>query len=428
MGVKVRPADNGYYVRIDWKGQRKSKFFADKKTAEEFARKLEARLNWASVNGEALVLSQPDQTMPTVGAYLTDWLETYAKVHCKPSTYEGYKRAVEQVLIPAFGSRPLHLLKRDDIKRLVAKLAAENKSRGTIQNALVPLKAAYNHAIEDGLVTFNPVARLGRLLPGREDRKRHIQPLSRDEVKTILRVAQDRYPHLSLVLLCAVRTGLRMGEVIGLQWSDVDFHGGFIEVRRGIVRREVTTTKNHKIRRVHLSPQLQAELQRMKEIRQLEAMDEGQEMAPWVFLSPGKRRWDDRNLRRAWYRVLRAAGIRKVRFHDLRHTFASLLIEQGAHPKYIQDLMGHSGIQVTMDVYGHLFPNGNREWVGKLDEEGWDAKPATQPQVASAPLEQRADKSLNLFGGGDPDRTGDPRLMSPLLYQLSYTATDQGSP
>jgi integrase len=82
-------------------------------------------------------------------------------------------------------------------------------------------------------------------------------------------------------------------QLIGLQWGDVDFHGGFIEVRRAVVLGQEADTKNHKIRRVDLSPQLQAELQRLKELRQLESMSKGSSIAPWVFLSPGGLRWDD---------------------------------------------------------------------------------------------------------------------------------------
>ena len=237
-----------------------------------------------------------------------------------------------------------------------------------VKNCLVPLKAAYNVAIEDGLVTFNPASKLGRLLKAPGDKRQHIQPLTSEEVKVMLHKAKD-YPSLYPVLLCAVRTGLRMGELIGLQWRDIDFNGGFLEVRRAVVMGKETTTKSHKIRRVDMSRQLQEELKRLKEIREMEGMSRpsGGE-SPWVFLSPEGHRWDERNLRRGWYRCLERAGVREVRFHDMRHTFVSLLIKKGAHPKYIQEQAGHSSIQVTMDTYGHLFPSQNREWVNKLDE------------------------------------------------------------
>ena len=115
----------------------------------------------------------------------------------------------------------------------------------------------------------------------------------------------------------------------------------------------------------------------------MEAMAKGEEVAPWVFLSPQKYRWDDGNLKRAWAKCLEASGLRRIRFHDLRHTYASLLIEQGAHPKYIQEQMGHSSIQVTMDTYGHLFPNRNRGWVNRLDEGVFESQNATQAQPES---------------------------------------------
>lgn len=184
------------------------------------------------------------------------------------------------------------------------------------------------------------------------------------------------------MLLCAVRAGLRMGELIGLRWTDLDFHGRFIEVRHSVVLGEETTTKSHKIRRVEMSNQLHSVLKRLREIRELEAMARNEPMLPWVFLSPERQRLDERNLRRGWYRCLERAGIRKVRFHDLRHSFISLLIEQGAHPKYIQEQAGHSSIQVTMDTYGHLFPSRERGWADKLDDEGWRGE--TAPSVHPA--------------------------------------------
>jgi integrase len=109
-----------------------------------------------------------------------------------------------------------------------------------------------------------------------------------------------------------------MGELIGLQWGNVDFHGDFIEVRRAVVLGQETTTKSHNIRRVEMSPQLQAVLKRLKEIRELASMAQGENLEPWVFLSPGGKLWDERNLRRGWYRCLGKAEIRKARFHDLR--------------------------------------------------------------------------------------------------------------
>jgi hypothetical protein len=100
-----------------------------------------------------------------------------------------------------------------------------------------------------------------------------------------------------------------------------------------------------------------------------------------VFLSPMGFRWDERNLETLWHKTLKLSGIRKIRLHDLRHTFASQLIEQGAHPKYIQEQLGHASIMMTMDTYGHLFPNRNRGIVDGLDSAETDGRNAISAQL-----------------------------------------------
>lgn len=162
---KDRP---GWRAVAYYQGREVTKSFRDKQVAKDFAEKLNGKIKWAEASGEPLVLSQGKSTdQPvTVKAYLEDWLEVYAKVHCKPSTFRSYKRAVDRHL--------LHLLKREDVKRLIARLDKEKKLKGTIKNILVPLKAAYNVAIEDGFVTFNPASRLGRLLKASGDRRQHL--------------------------------------------------------------------------------------------------------------------------------------------------------------------------------------------------------------------------------------------------------------
>ena len=132
------------------------------------------------------------------------------------------------------------------------------------------------------------------------------------------------------------------------------------------LRRKETTTKTHKIRRVDVSPQLASVLQALKETRQIEASLAGQTMPEWVFLSPTGHRLNDDLLRAAFHACLETAGLRRVRFHDLRHTYASLMIQQGANPKYIQQQLGHGSISITLDIYSHLFPGDDRHVVSCL--------------------------------------------------------------
>jgi len=371
MGVKIRERPGkGWGVFINWRKQRKAKFFgSNKKAAQAFADKMAVQLKWVEHNGDSHSLRAEKKDMPTVKEYLTQWQETYAKVQCKLSTYKGYARSIDQQLIPVFGHVLLDQLDREAIRSFIASRTKAGKARGTIENHLVPLKTALDQAIDDRLITVNPIARLGKLFQRKKDLKAFMAPLENHELNTLLQTAKDRFPGLYPILLCAARTGMRQGELVGLQWGDIDFHGGFIEVRRGVVLRQVTTTKSHKIRRVDMSRHLQQELQRLKEVRQMEAMAEGRDLNPWVFLSPWGKRWDSRNLFRVWTSCLDATGIRHVRFHDLRHSFASALAHQGAPPKYVQSQLGHSSIQVTMDVYSHFFEKRSSEWVNRLDEQ-----------------------------------------------------------
>lgn len=366
MGVKVtqRKDRPGYWVQVNYNKQRKKKHFSDKKLAQEFAKKLEARIKWSEATGQPIVLSQPD-TVPTVKTYCEDWLSTYADVHCKPRTAQSYRRALTLHVYLALGDRRFDQVSRADIKRLIAELSNKGLKKQTIHNILTPLKEAYHHAMDDGIVVSNPVAGTGKLTRSKDDRRMHVAPLTSAEVVVVLHKAETK-PYLRSIVMCAVQTGMRQGELIGLKWGDIDFRKKFIEVRRGVSRGVETSTKTHKIRRVDMTPQLAEELHRLKETTRLEASMKGTLMPDYVFVTPSWTRWDDSNLRGAFKQLLTDAEIRHVRFHDLRHTYASLMAEAGAPPKYVQEQLGHSSIQVTMDVYSHLFPGGGQEWANKL--------------------------------------------------------------
>lgn len=387
MGVKVRQQEgkSGWWVLINYQNKRKKKRFSEKKAAQEFARNIEAKIKWAEANGSPVVLCQEAAAIPSVKEYTDNWLKTYVESNCKHSTAENYRQVCTRHLYPPLGKLSLTEVTRIHIKELVAGWNRQGLKKRTILNILTPLREAYNHAIDDGVVSANPVAKVGMIVKGCQVSSAHIDPLTAEEVRTFLATARARFSPFYLHFLCAVRTGMREGELIGLRWEDIDFVSRFIEVRHNVVRRQETTTKTHKIRRVDVSPQLSAELVRVKETRQLEASLKGQPLPPWVLLTPHGNRLTPEVLRKAFYACLEAAGLRRVRFHDLRHTFASLLIQQGANVKYIQSQLGHSSISITLDVYSHLFEGDHRHQVQRLDDVVLETEAKGLGNAESAP-------------------------------------------
>lgn len=182
-------------------------------------------------------------------------------------------------------------------------------------------------------------------------------------------------------MLCLARTGVRVGEAVALQWADLDLTQRFAEIRKTMKHGKLTTPKSGKGRRVDLSAQLAEVLRALSVERKEEKLRYGwKEMPPWVFLSEAGTPLDVDNFRRrVWPKLFAKAGLRQVRIHDMRHTFASLLIAQGETLAYIRDQMGHHSIRVTVDVYGHLVPGGNKAAVDRLD----DASDATNRNPAA---------------------------------------------
>jgi integrase len=180
--------------------------------------------------------------------------------------------------------------------------------------------------------------------------------LTPPEIHRLLEAAEEP---VRTLLLCAVLTGMRRGELLALKWEDIDLESNRIHVRRSLWRGEFVTPKSRRSRRaIDMAPTLKAALGR------LSSRFKGE----MVFTSPKGGIMDPANFSsRNWARVLRRSKLRRIRFHDLRHTYASLLIAQGAHPKSIQAQLGHASIQTTLDRYGHLMPEVHEAEARKLD-------------------------------------------------------------
>jgi integrase len=237
-------------------------------------------------------------------------------------------------------------------------MESHGKSRPYIKGTLAPLSAVFTRAIDDDLVIKNPVL---RIMPKRTGLAAQIaKPLTSDQLKHLLETARTKFPTYYPLVLLFARAGPRIGEAVALQVKHVDFEHYCLWVVRNWVKGKIQTPKSGRGRRVDLSDQLASVLR-----------EQVKGKSPDDLLFPSKKGTilqPDNFRKRAWTRLFIEAGLPRVRVHDLRHTFASLLLQKGTSLAYVKEQMGHHSISVTVDTYGHLVPGGNRAEVNRLDD------------------------------------------------------------
>lgn len=338
-----------------------SRKFVYGKTRKEAQTKL-AALRRAQDEGRVI-------TGPTkkVGVYLDEWLDGHVRMSVQATTYDSYRRDVER-LRPHIGHFKLDALRHEHIQQAYAELL-KGLSPVSVNRVHRSLKTALRHAARIGLLGNNPIE---RVTPPRLPRK-EMRPLTPDEVETFLAHTADDPLHALWVLL--VTTGMRIGEATALTWSDVDLDAGILQVRRTVkrVKGEGLTIGDvktpHSRRQIILASGATQALRRHQEQQELAREVAGKAWVEHrlVFCTATGRPVDAGSVSHAKDRALAAAGLPRVRTHDLRHTAATYLLSQGVHPKVVQDLLGHSSITLTMNTYSHVLPSLHREVAGHMD-------------------------------------------------------------
>jgi integrase len=362
MGVKVRLRDGAYWVVIDHRGKRRSKKIGEEETAHEVARKIRERLS----SGDLGLLSPPPAK--PLEQFATDWLKAGEGVW-KSRTFSFYEFNLRVHIVPVLGRHIVSELKRRDCRELLTTCRAKGLKRSSLCGVNRTVSSMLSQAVEDELLQANPAFRMGKHLRFADDEENRVCPLSREELQVLLKTAEQYYPTYYPLFLCAARTGLRLGEYLGLELDAVDSRNRSIKVSRNRVGGKITTPKNRRQRVVDMSNQLTEVLANLIAERRKTAFAAGTPMPKTVFLTPSGEPVDGDNLRhRIFYPLLKKAGLRHCRLHDLRHTYASLLIQNGESLKYVSEQMGHSSIKVTADIYGHLIPGANKAAVDRLDD------------------------------------------------------------
>ncbi len=421
MGVKVRKRSNKWYVVIDHHGRRKSKCAGSREAAERVKREIEARL---ALGDLGFLKAEEKLALPTFKEYSEKWTKRYAEVECKYSTVYGCKLLLNRHLEPEFGQLALDRISREHVKDFAARLAGTGLSRNSVRRVISLLAEILNAALDDRLIERNAAA---RILRSRKDKEVQFQPspLTPDEQTKLLNAARAESFERYALQLVALRAGLRRGEVVALQWGDIQFGADdtnvsrFIKVKRNYVSGRFTSPKSHKSRRVDMSPELRRTLLELQDTRLLKAFTAGKSNIADEFVFPSSKGGvldPDNMIRDHFLPTLQAAGIRAIRFRDLRHTFGAMLIAAGAPLNYVKEQLGHASIQVTVDTYGHLIPGVGERHVDRLDSQSSAQQSATQPQPAPEPGASEALQVVGIVGSGGEDRTPDLGIMRPSLY------------
>ena len=368
MGVRVREKVEGsgiYWVFVAHQGRRTSRKVGDRTAAREAARKIQARLTL----GRDAFGEKAKPPAPKLRRHFKRFEANY-KGTLKPETWSSYESSMRIHILPDLGNHRLDEITKPMMKRLVANLVEKGLARDSIRLIVASLGVLYTQAIDDKIVTENPTKGMGKFYRQAKVKHEEIEPLTEKEslvfLEKTLEYEREYYP----LFLCALHSGMRSGELNGFQWGDVGWSEKIIGVRRHIVLGEVSSLKTKSGRRkIDISDDLFETLRNLHRQKQEESMRKGNNEPPkWVFANKEGQPINIHQVKdRAFKKVLRKAGLRSIRFHDLRHTFASQLLCNGANILYVSQQLGHANPQITMKVYSHWIPNDNqREVMNRL--------------------------------------------------------------
>jgi integrase len=304
----------------------------------------------------------------TVAQYLARWLEDSARRKVRPKTYDSYAQIVRLYIEPDLGPIQLSKLTWQQIDALLNKMIKAGLSPRTVRYCLAVLRMSLEKARKRSLVGQN----VALLVDPPRAVRHEIRSLSPEEARVFLNTV--RGDRLEALYSVAIALGLRQGEALGLRWEDVDMDKCTLRVRYALQRidgkPQLVEPKTQKSRRTIFMPQVTVNALRAHRVRQLEerlvAGTRWKEQG-LVFTSTIGTPLDPRNAFRLFQEALQRAGLPHIRFHDLRHTCASLLLAQGVHPRVVMETLGHSQISLTMDTYSHVIPALQRDAADRMD-------------------------------------------------------------
>ena len=337
-------------------------------------RQAEQRLAEVKVSIEKGSYIKPQKI--TIAEWLSSWIDGYVTTNCGIRTIQSYESEVRRHLIPAIGAIPLTQLQPQHLQNYYACALSRGRVDGrgglsarTVQYHHRILSEALSHAVKMGLLVRNAADAVD---PPRLEH-RNMATLALEDVPEFLEAAHE--PPYYVPFYTALYTGMRLGELLGLRWCDVDLHMACLSVTQALYKRSgvckmVQPKSSHSRRRIALSPSLVLLLSDHKAEQQVQRIILGTALSDsdLVFCHPDGRPLDPGVVSHTFAKVLKKAGLPHIRFHDLRHTHATLLLKAGIHPKIVSERLGHANIGITLDTYSHVLPGLQERAAERFDD------------------------------------------------------------
>jgi integrase len=303
-----------------------------------------------------------DRSNQTIGELLDFWLETYARPRVRAKSYETYERIIRVHLKPGLGTIRVQALKPEHLQQFYADKLAAGCGKRTVEMCHMRLAQALKMAVEHGQVARN----VALVVKPPRARAREMQTWSRDEAHRFLQAASGS--SYGPIWAVALATGMRRGELLGLRWCDIDGERRIIHVRQAAIavggEMLIGPTKGDRSRAIHgLPPSILAALREHKARQNAQRLQVG---SLWqdhdlVFCSAVGTPIYGQNLAREYDRLVKLAGVPRIRIHDQRHTNATLLLADGWDPKLVGERLGHRDVTTTLRTYYHVAQKQHEE-------------------------------------------------------------------
>lgn len=354
-----------YYVielGKDLNGKRKQK----KKRGFKTQKEAKASLNKALHELNTGTYIQPSNVL--LGDFMKDWLQ-YKKSNVAESSFETYYYNLKNHINPGLGNIPLSKLKAQDVQKFYQQLLSEKRlNHNTVRKIHSMLGNALDRAVKYEMINKNVV----KLVESPKETKSEMKVWDLDQVKTFLAYSVES--HLYIVYFIAINTGMRQGEILGLSWDSVDLENNIISVRQTLSNYgksiKATTKTSAGMRTITVPQELSNELKKHKleQMKRRLMMGTLYQDMNLVNASELGTPINPSNLRRNFNIFIKKAGLPKIRFHDLRHTHATLLLKEEVNPKIVSERLGHADTRMTLDRYSHVLPNMQKETATKFGE------------------------------------------------------------